>query len=151
MMVARGEVACGDGGGGSCVSARGESIAGEPGTEVRGGHGSMLQMPSTPVPTPISKGHEVKVQGGHSLTELPSGEVVDVVSSVDGTVPPNAAVPTIIPTATSGSPSTQLNDSEQFVYSEKYHAWMPSSADPDEWAQANLGVPPPPADDWELV
>ena len=43
-----------------------------------------------------------------------------------------------------GSRSTQLDDFSQFVYNEKYGAWMPGDADPDEWAKENLAAPPPP-------
>ena len=32
---------------------------------------------------------------------------------------------------------TQLADQEEFVYNAKHGAWMPKSADPDEWAKEN--------------
>ena len=32
---------------------------------------------------------------------------------------------------------------EEFVYNDRYHAWLPASAEPDEWARENLGAPPP--------
>ena len=150
-MAARGEVACGDGGGGSYVSARGATVTGEPGTEVRCGPGSVLQMPSTPVPMPVPQGHEVKVQGGHSLAETDTPSSVDVnatLSSTDVDVPHGSEPPAVVPTTKS---STQLD--EQFVFNAKYGAWMPSSANPDEWANVHLVGPPPApaADDWELV
>jgi len=34
-----------------------------------------------------------------------------------------------------------LEDNASFVYNEKHQAWMPKSANPDEWAQQNLGAP----------
>merc|ERR1719399_2695746 len=34
-----------------------------------------------------------------------------------------------------------LEDNESFVYNQKHQAWMPKSANPDEWAQQNLGAP----------
>jgi len=43
-----------------------------------------------------------------------------------------------------GSRSTQLDDFSEFVYNEKYGAWMPGDVDPDEWANENLAAPPPP-------
>lgn len=41
-------------------------------------------------------------------------------------------------------PDTQLADAEEFVYNDKYKAWMPKSADPEQWAKDNLAAPPPP-------
>ena len=43
-----------------------------------------------------------------------------------------------------GSRSTQLDDFSEYVYDDKYGAWMPGDANPDEWAKENLAAPPPP-------
>ena len=99
---------------------------------------SVAQASISPPATPATISDPAKSMA----TDAKDGEKADSAEKRPGFF---SRVGSAIRSRLSTSKSTQLDNFSNFVYNDKYKAWIPDDEDPDEWAKENLpDLAPPP-------